>query len=264
MLALDHLALCAAGCFPHQPWLGPVITALPPDAHPDPDLDIHPDVDRGINTDINTDINTGIDINADIDVDVALTFDDGPDPDVTPRVAEMLESRGLRASFFVIGERAARHPELIKGLVDAGHRIENHTATHPSSFAFSFLPRLGREIGECQRTVSELTERAPAYFRAPAGMRNPLLEIALARQGLHLVSWTKRGYDTADGDADRVFRRLDHKLRRGDILLLHDGNAARTAAGRAVCLDVLPRLLDRLDEVGLKAGALPELPPLPS
>lgn len=220
---LDHLLLSVAGCFPHRPWLGPVISALPPGGP-----------------------------------DVALTFDDGPDPETTPRIAAMLEARGLRASFFVIGERAARHPQLIEDLHRAGHRIENHSATHPASFAFSFLPRLGREIGGCQQTVTELVGRPPAYFRAPAGMRNPLLEGALARLGLHLVSWSKRGYDAADADADRVLGRLTRNLRRGDILLLHDGNAARTAAGRPVCLEVLPRLLDHLGEAGLEAGPLPE------
>ncbi|MEM1176849.1 MAG: polysaccharide deacetylase family protein [Acidobacteriota bacterium] len=229
ILAADHLVLSGAGCLPHSGLLGPVTTRMPP----------RPDAGS-------------------LGLDMALSFDDGPDPDVTPRIAELLEERGLRASFFVIGERVRRHPEVAERLHAAGHRLENHTDTHPSDFAFSFLPRLGREIGGCQRTVSTVTGRAPAYFRAPAGMRNPLLEGALARHGLHLVSWTRRGYDTADGDGERVLRRLLNGLGSGDIVLLHDGRAARTPEGGAVSLEVLPRLLDAIEAAGLRAGPLPE------
>lgn len=228
-LAADHLALSAAGCWPHKSWLGPVLTRLP---------------GRGPSNDSLP--------------DMALSFDDGPDPDVTPQVAALLEERGHRATFFAIGERVERHPDLVARLHDAGHRIENHTQTHPADFAFSFRPRLDREIGACQRAIRDATGRTPAYFRAPAGMRNPLLEGAVARRGLHLVSWTRRGYDTADGDAARVFGRIGRDVSRGDILLLHDGRAARTADGRPVSLDVLPRLLDAIEAEGLRAGPIPE------
>jgi peptidoglycan/xylan/chitin deacetylase (PgdA/CDA1 family) len=86
----------------------------------------------------------------------------------------------------------------------------------------------------------------PAFFRAPAGLRNPFLDAVLNSLQLRLASWTRRGFDTVNRNSDAVFHRLAAPLRSGDILLLHDGNAARGARGTPVILDVLPRLLDAL------------------
>ena len=89
-------------------------------------------------------------------------------------------------------------------------------------------------------------------FRPTAGLRNPFLEPILARHGLHLASWTRRGYDTRNRDVDDVVRRLTSDLAAGDILLLHDGNAARTVAGQPIILTVLPRVLEAAAAIGLK------------
>ncbi|HEU0196344.1 MAG TPA: hypothetical protein VFQ88_03900, partial [Nevskiaceae bacterium] len=96
------------------------------------------------------------------------------------------------------------------------------------------------------------------FFRAPAGFRNPLLEPLLVRFGLRLVSWTRRGFDTACSDASRVLERLTRGLGAGDILLLHDGHSARTAAGIPVVLVVLPELLQRCVASGLRPVPLSE------
>jgi peptidoglycan/xylan/chitin deacetylase (PgdA/CDA1 family) len=176
--------------------------------------------------------------------EVALSLDDGPDPEVTPRVLELLERRGARATFFCIAERAARHPGLVRAIAAAGHGVENHSLRHRHDFAFFGPRRYLREIGAAQDTLATLTGEAPRFFRAPAGLRNPFLDYALARLGLHLVSWTRRGYDTRNADAADVLARLTRALAPGDILLLHDGHAKRTAQGAPVVLEVLPRLLD--------------------
>jgi peptidoglycan/xylan/chitin deacetylase (PgdA/CDA1 family) len=89
-------------------------------------------------------------------------------------------------------------------------------------------------------------------------LRNPFLAPVLHRMNLSLVSWTRRGFDTREGDAATVLARLEKNLKAGDILLLHDGHAARTAAGRPVVLDVLPPLLARIRAVDLHAVTLPE------
>jgi peptidoglycan/xylan/chitin deacetylase (PgdA/CDA1 family) len=99
------------------------------------------------------------------------------------------------------------------------------------------------EIARAQQTITHLTGEPPRFFRAPAGLRSPLLEPVLARMGLRLASWTRRGFDTVNTDPDLVLKRLTRNLRGGDILLLHDGHAARTSAGNPVILEVLPRLL---------------------
>jgi peptidoglycan/xylan/chitin deacetylase (PgdA/CDA1 family) len=191
---------------------------------------------------------------------VALTFDDGPDPAVTPRVLDLLDRTGARASFFLIGERARRHPDLVREIVTRGHRVENHTYSHPLKFSL-FGPRAqARQIDRAQELLTDLAGQPPAFVRAPAGLRNVWLDPLLQRRGLRLASWTRRGLDTADHDADRVTRRLLHRLRPGDILLLHDGHAARGPDGEPMVLEVLPRLLDALEDRGWHGRPLPRSP----
>ena len=113
-----------------------------------------------------------------------------------------------------------------------------------------------REIGAAQAVLGELAGSAPRFFRAPAGFRNPFLDPALARLGLQLASWTRRGYDTRSRDAVAVSARLTRGLAAGDILLLHDGNAARTSNGVPVVLEALPRLLEAARAAGLSPVTL--------
>ena len=188
--------------------------------------------------------------------EVALTFDDGPDPELTPRVLDILESHGVRATFFCIAEKAARHPDLAHEIVRRGHAIENHSNAHEHTFAFLMLGGLRRDVGQAQSTILALTGTAPRFFRPPMGFRNPFLDPVLHDQGLKLVSWTRRGYDTNPRHAATVAQRLENGLAAGDILLLHDGCCAVTPAGVPVVLEVLPRLLDRLHERGLKPVTL--------
>jgi peptidoglycan/xylan/chitin deacetylase (PgdA/CDA1 family) len=188
---------------------------------------------------------------------VALTFDDGPDPEVTPRVLDMLDAQGAKATFFVIGRRAARHPALLREMRARGHAIGNHTHRHPAGFA-AFGPwRMRREIAEAGHAIADACGERPTLFRAPMGLRNPLLDPVLAAEGLRLVSWTRRGYDTRRQPPERVLARLADGLAPRDILLLHDASSAPDEAGRPVVLSVLPRLLGRLAQAGLISVALP-------
>lgn len=187
---------------------------------------------------------------------VALTLDDGPDPEVTPQVLDLLARYGARATFFCIGERAARHAELVRAIAAAGHAVENHSLRHHHAFALLGPRRYLQEIGAAQDMLTALGGVAPRFFRAPAGLRNPFLDLALTRLGLQLVSWTRRGYDTRNADPGDVLARLTRGLAPGDILLMHDGHAARTARGAPVVLDVLPRLLEALDASALRPVTL--------
>jgi peptidoglycan/xylan/chitin deacetylase (PgdA/CDA1 family) len=189
--------------------------------------------------------------------EVALTFDDGPDPEVTPQVLDLLDNAGAKASFFCLGARAAAHPEIVRDMVRRGHSVENHSQRHPNLFACYGLRALRREIESAQTAIAGITNRPPAFFRAPVGLRSPLLDPVLARTGLRYVSWTRRGYDAVRGDPTGVLRRLTRGLAAGDVLLLHDGSSARTSAGRPVVLQVLPVLLEQLAARGLKAVTLP-------
>ncbi|RPJ73173.1 MAG: polysaccharide deacetylase family protein, partial [Desulfobacteraceae bacterium] len=165
---------------------------------------------------------------------VSLTFDDGPDPEVTPRVLDVLDTAGARASFFCIGRRVRAHPGLCRDIVARGHRVENHGDSHSSAFAAFGYKRMQADIAACQATIADVTGQSPRFFRPTAGLRSPLLDPVLARLDLRLATWTRRGFDTRSGDPHRIYSRLAAGLAAGDILLLHDGHAARTVDGRAV------------------------------
>ena len=187
---------------------------------------------------------------------VVLTFDDGPDPDVTPAVLNLLDARGAKATFFCIGEHAARHRELTVEIARRGHRLENHSYTHRNAFFFHRPRILDQEIGRCQEELRRASGRAPSFFRAPAGVRSPLLESALVRHGLRLASWTRRGFDTASRDPKAVASRLTRGLAAGDIVLLHDGARGARTGRPPVVLQALPLVLDAIAGAGLRAMPL--------
>lgn len=188
--------------------------------------------------------------------EIAITIDDGPDPDVTPRVLDILDTHGAKASFFCIGERAARYPQLCREIVARGHAVENHSQSHSHYFALLGPRRIARELQAAQETLADITGSLPRFFRPTAGLRNPLLDPILFRLDLRLASWTRRGFDTRDGDPDSVAAKLLHGLNGGDVLLLHDGNAARSLEGDAVILRVLPTLLEAAEANGLRSVTL--------
>lgn len=190
--------------------------------------------------------------------EIALTIDDGPDPEVTPAVLDLLDAAGARATFFCIADRAARHPQLVREIVRRGHSVQNHTHAHSHRFSLLGPRGFAREIDAAQRVLTGLTGEVPRFFRAPAGLRNPFLAPVLHRLGLTLASWTRRGYDTRERDPQRVLQRLARGLAAGDILLLHDGHCARDAQGRPVILAVLPALLAELRFRGLVPATLPQ------
>lgn len=164
--------------------------------------------------------------------EVWLTIDDGPDPVHTPRFLEILQRFEARATFFVIGQRAAKFPQELEAIREAGHEIANHTATHPSATFWCLPP--GRIASEIDRGA-----RPTPYFRSPAGLKNFFVHPALARRGLRLIGWTVRGLDTVSQNADAVAARVLRGAKPGAILLLHEGH--RTASDP----DFHPRCLER-------------------
>ncbi|HSI22931.1 MAG TPA: polysaccharide deacetylase family protein [Methylophilaceae bacterium] len=184
--------------------------------------------------------------------EIALTIDDGPDPEVTPQVLELLQRHNVRATFFCIGSKVVQYPELCREIVRHGHAIENHTQHHRHNFSLLGLAGYAREIAAAQESLGRIAGMPPQFFRAPAGLRNPFLQPVLARLGLQLASWTVRGFDTCTHDAAQVRARLSRGVKPGAILLLHDGNAARTVTGDPVILQVLPDLITSAHAAGLR------------
>jgi peptidoglycan/xylan/chitin deacetylase (PgdA/CDA1 family) len=183
--------------------------------------------------------------------EIALTIDDGPNPEVTPRVLDLLDAAGVKASFFCIGRFARQYPAVCREIVARGHSVENHGDSHSWVFATFGLKRIRSDIADAQATLADITGQAPRFFRPTAGLRNPLLDPVLASLDLKLASWTRRPYDTRDGDPQRIHSRLASDLGPGDILLLHDRHGASTADGEPVILAVLPRLMDSIKEARL-------------
>ena len=190
---------------------------------------------------------------------IAITIDDGPDPEVTPRVLDLLAAHGLKASFFLIGHRAERHPALCRAIAAAGHRVENHGYSHSHALSLFGPQRLAADIARAQTVLQDASGQVPRFFRPTAGLRNVFLDPVLHRLGLQLASWTRRGYDTRTPDAALVLQRLTRGLTDGDILLLHDGHAARTADGQPVITQVLPLLAQRLADARLATTTLSEV-----
>jgi peptidoglycan-N-acetylglucosamine deacetylase len=187
---------------------------------------------------------------------VAITIDDGPDPQVTPVVLDILDAWQAQATFFCVGEAVEAHPALAREIIRRGHSIENHSHAHRHHFSLMVGAKLHTEIERAQLAIFNVTGVRPLFFRAPAGLRNPLLDPVLQKMDLRLVSWTRRGFDTITADPTLVAQRLARGLQPADIVLLHDGNAARTADGQAVVVKVLPDLLKAMRELNLIPVAL--------
>ncbi len=188
--------------------------------------------------------------------EVLLTFDDGPDPERTPAILDLLDAHGRKAVFFVIGEKVRRHPELAREIVRRGHELGNHTLTHPAgSFWGAGSVRTRREITGCSRAIEEITGMPPRWFRAPVGHRNWFTHPVCRELGLEIVAWNRRAFDTVRSDVDGIVRCLVKDLARGDILLLHDTTP--------VAVEVAARVLAALDE-GRPGTATRESPPRPS
>lgn len=223
-LLASHLMMVVVGLWPRSTWMGANLVRLPAAA-----------VER---------------------LEIAITIDDGPDPQVTPQVLEILALHGVCATFFCIGTRAQAQPDLCRRMLAAGHRIENHGARHPNLISLSGLAGWRREILGGQQILQGITGEAPQFYRAVAGLRNIFLAPVLHSAGLKLASWTRRGFDTRERDPHKVLARLTHQLDAGDILLMHDGNAARTVSGEALIVVVLPPLLQAIRARGLKPVTL--------
>ncbi len=180
--------------------------------------------------------------------EVWLTIDDGPDPADTPRLLDLLAARGAHATFFVIGENAARHPELIRAIAAAGHEVAHHTHTHPLAWFWCASPgRVGRELDAGMAALQAAGVR-PGRFRPPAGIKNPWLAPSLRVRGLTAVGWSARGLERQSHDAEEVAHRVLRGLAPGAILLLHEG--PRVPA--SIRVEAVRRVLECLDAEGYR------------
>ena len=191
---------------------------------------------------------------------VALTFDDGPDPEWTPAILDILKARGVKATFFVVGSEAERHPEIIRRIVAEGHEIGNHTFTHPNlAEAPPALVRL--ELNATERLIESLTGRSTTLFRPPynadsrpANLRE-LMPVEIAQSlGYMTILENVDPRDWQKPKKNRLVERVKTELPRGNIVLLHDGGGDRSATVAA-----LPAILDYLKERGNRVVLISDL-----
>ncbi len=178
---------------------------------------------------------------------VWLTIDDGPDPENTPAILDVLGRHGAKASFFVIGKHVFRHPELARQIAAAGHQLQNHTWSHPERTFWAAGPQgAAKEIRRCSEIIFEITGANPALFRAPAGLANPFVHVAVENAGLRMLGWSACGFDGISHCPDVALHRILGRLHPGAIILLHERQLSSMKKGtRARTLD---RLLHQLRE----------------
>jgi peptidoglycan-N-acetylglucosamine deacetylase len=184
--------------------------------------------------------------------EVALTFDDGPHPETTPRVLELLREHGAKATFFVLGEKARRYPELVRAIAADGHALGLHGHEHDRLYALRSARVVARDLERAAAALEAAVGVRPALFRPPVGFVSPSVAVAAERAGLVLVGFSAR---TLDGRRDRsparVLARATAALENGAILVLHD--AAERDDHVPASLGVLGELLVRIAERGFRA-----------
>lgn len=154
---------------------------------------------------------------------VTLTFDDGPDKEMTPRVLDILKEYNIKATFFLIGKNVEKHPDIVKRMVAEGHIIANHTHSHQGTFPMSSSKQVNNELRNCDEAIMQATGKSPKLFRPPFGVTNPIIGNAVRKREYRTIGWSIRSLDTIKGRSRKEVRdKVVAKLHPGAIILLHD------------------------------------------
>ena len=181
----------------------------------------------------------------------ALTFDDGPNPRVTPKLLALLEKYRIPATFFVLGKYVKEYPQLAKEIREANHAFGNHTYGHPS-LLFLTRRQIKDELRRCEDALFAATGQRPTGVRPPFGFRGPQFHSAVCEMGVSkVVMWSVSGRDWKPQPTARVSQRL-RKVRNGDIVLLHDGDHRAPNADRSHMLQALEYSIPRWLDSGLQ------------
>jgi len=190
---------------------------------------------------------------------VALTFDDGPDPEVTPLLLNTLAAAGARATFFTIGRKLVRHTGIAERAIREGHELGNHSWQHDRMQNFYGTRAQAEEIDRSGQLIREVSgSGALPLYRPPIGLKSPALARAAHVRGLRVIAWSLHSRDTLLRDARRIADRLLKRVQPGDIILMHDGHD-RDGYHRAATADALPLILDGFAQRGLQSVTVSEL-----
>ena len=187
---------------------------------------------------------------------VALTFDDGPNPDATPLILDTLAEKGVRATFFVLGSHAERWPKLVRRISSEGHQLGNHGYFH-RKLQFKSPFYVSRDIRLGIRAIRRAGAPAPRYFRAPHGFRSPWTTPIARAYGERTVGWSLGVWDSDRPGVDEIVRRTLEGVSPGSIVLLHDGDGYNPDGDRMQTAAALPSIIDRLKDQGYEFKTLP-------
>lgn len=182
---------------------------------------------------------------------IALTFDDGPSPETTPRLLEMLRQRNIKVTFFVLGNMVAKHPEVLKMIADEGHEIGSHSWSHPQLTRIS-AAALDKELGNTTEAIFQVTGKRPIFLRPPYGTMKPTLRTTIEEKyGLTIVNWSVDPNDWKNRNSQAVHDAIMAQVKPGAIVLSHDIYATT--------VDAMPRILDELIAKGYKFATLSQM-----
>jgi peptidoglycan-N-acetylglucosamine deacetylase len=205
---------------------------------------------------------------------LAITFDDGPNPAITPKLLDLLDRHNARATFFLIGRFVRACPKLVRETVERGHTLGNHTETHPNLFWCS-ADQIRNELRQCQEAISEILGVSPRWFRPPYGFRNPWVVSTAAELGMKTVMWTLIPGDWREKPAEWLIRRMEPIARHGrksrgaghrtgDVLCIHDGSHRALNGDRTRTVAALEHWLPRWRDLGLEFVTIPEAVSIPA
>lgn len=185
---------------------------------------------------------------------ISITFDDGPNLEFTPKVLSLLKVHNAKATFFLIGKNAEKHPELVRQIIEEGHTIGNHSYSHSKNFGFFSSEKVAAELKQTNSILKEITGKELKLFRPPFGVTNPNIKKALKNTGHQSIGWSKRSFDTISVSEEKILKRVTFNLKKGDIILLHDSSAKTVAVLEQLLLTLPSQKLqsvpvDRLLEI---------------
>lgn len=173
---------------------------------------------------------------------VTLTFDDGPDEEMTPKVLDVLKGYDIKATFFLVGNRVERNSDIVRRIVAEGHTIGNHTFSHKGVFPLCRAERVEEELCRCSDAIADAAAVRPMLFRPPFGVTNPIIGRAVRGAGLQSVGMSIRSLDTLKRKRRRdICERVLRQLHPGAIILLHD----RCAEADELLRMLIPAVLER-------------------
>ena len=188
---------------------------------------------------------------------MALTFDDGPYPPYTGRLLDVLKEKKIRATFFLVGDQARLHPDLVRRMVDEGHTVGLHAFRHRDFLKLTEEEK-EKDLQQGKEILQSITGKKPNYWRPPHGFRdNSVMKIALAKD-LQVVNWSVIPRDWTGIDKQEIYNRVIDKAEDGAIVLLHDGDSPLYRASRQATVDAVGPLIDSLREKGYHLVSLEE------